>query len=85
MFCIDNTGGTLDVTKGQVLAFFTAAEIILPVGFNDATLNFNDSNQYPTASTCSLSLTLPTRYDDYNTFRDKFVYAIDNRGGFGLV
>ena len=70
---------------GNLLSFFTGAEYIPPMGFNDATLNFNDSNLYPTASTCSLSLTLPTQYyKSYNAFKDNIIFGIQNHGGFGL-
>ena len=49
-----------------------------------ASLNFNDQNPYPTASTCSLSLTLPTKYSTYPEFKEKFIFAVKNHGGFGL-
>lgn len=67
------------------MSFFTGADSIPPLGFGDATLTFNDTNPYPTASTCGLCLTLPTKYyDDYSSFKKEFVFAISNHGGFGL-
>jgi len=78
-------GGELEISMGDILSFFTAAEYIPPLGFDNATLNFNDKNPYPTASTCGLCLTLPTKYhDNYYEFKDKFVFAMQNHGGFGL-
>ncbi len=53
---------------------------------NCPVLNFNDDNPFPTASTCALHLTLPTRY--YNDYKD-FAKAMDvgfiYHGGFGLT
>lgn len=78
-------GGTLEVTMGDVLSFFTGADTIPPLGFSDAMLNFNDINPYPTASTCSLCLTLPTQYHaDYNGFKENILFALCSHGGFGL-
>ena len=39
-------------TDINVLSFFTGADSIPPLGLGDATLTFNDTNPYPTASTC---------------------------------
>ena len=79
--CLD---GQTEITIGDVLSFFTGADHIPPLGFGDATLTFNESNLYPTASTCALCLTLPTMYNDYSSFKEKFVFAMLNHGGFGL-
>ena len=49
------TGGQSDITLRDVLSFFSGAEIIRPLGFDDATLSFNEENPYPTASTCGLA------------------------------
>ena len=47
------------------LSFFTGALHIPVTGFDDeCTLNFSCDNIFPTASTCSLTLTLPTLYHD---------------------
>lgn len=77
-------GGELDVAIGDVLNFFTGAKSPPPLGFAEATLNFNPTNPYPTSSTCSLCLTLPSRYDQFEDFKTAFVFAIQNHGGFGL-
>ena len=79
------TEGIPSVTMGMVLAFFTGAEAIPPLGLGDAILNFSDTNPYPTASTCGLCLTLPTKHCDYDTFKEKFLFAMENHGGFGLA
>ena len=68
------------------LAFFTGASQIPAAGFDiTCTLNFSTTNLYPTASTCALVLTLPTRYhDNYEAFRKNMLFAFFNNGGFGL-
>ena len=71
MFYID---GLLEVNLGDILSFFTGANRIPPLGFADATLNFNPFNPYPTASTCGLCLTLPTKYDKYDAFKLYFLF-----------
>ena len=63
-------GRSLEINLGDVLSFFTGANRIPPLGFADATLNFNAVNPYPTASTCGLCLTLPTKYDSYHAFKE---------------
>ena len=78
-------GGDSEVSMGDILSFFTGAEDVPPLGFNDATLNFNDNNPYPTASTCGLILTLPTQYyTSYDAFKVNFIFGVRNNGGFGL-
>ena len=52
-----------EIGLGDCLSFFTGASRIPPTGFDDiCTLNFNNVNVFQTASTCALTLTLPTRY-----------------------
>jgi len=71
---------------GSILSFFTGADHIPPLGFDEATLNFSDNNPYPTASTCALCLTLPTKYHgSYSDFKENFTFAMHNHGGFGLL
>ena len=78
-------GGECDVTLQDVLVFFTGSSAIPPLGFPViASLNFNDENPYPSASTCSISLTLPTKYSAFSDFKQKFVFAMTGHGGFGL-
>jgi hypothetical protein len=45
------------LTLGDILSFFTGSTGIPPMGFNDVgTLNFNSTNVFPTALTCSFTL-----------------------------
>ena len=74
----------MDILLKDVLSFFTGAEMIPPLGFEEATLSFNEENPYPTASTCGLALTLPSKYQKYGEFKEHFIFAMCNHGGFGL-
>ena len=73
------------MSLGRVLAFFTGADTIPPLGYASAVLNFNPLNLYPTASTCAVELTLPTRYAQYDQFKKQLDVAFTMHGGFGLV
>ena len=74
-------GGEADVTFQDVLAFLSGAERIPPLGFdNKPTLNFNDDNPFPTASTWGIVLTLPTQYHgNYRLFKE-MVFALKVAG-----
>ncbi len=80
------TGGQCDAALADVLMFFTGARVFPPCGFDDdGELSFNRTNPYPTASTCSFSLTLPTKFEDYFDFKHALDVAFTCHGGFGLV
>ena len=81
----DLTESTTRVSLKTVLAFFTGADCIPPLGYTSAVLSFNESNPYPTASTCAIQLTLPTKYTDYEQFRHNLEIAFQMHGGFGLI
>ena len=61
------------VSVGTVLPFFTGADTIPPLGYTSAVLNFN---QYPTASTCAVELTLPTKHTQYEQFKKQLDVAL---------
>ncbi len=73
------------VTLSLVLSFFSGSEVIPPQGFpNKPTLNFNADDPFPTASTCAIELTLPTKYSDgYSNFKRMMNIAFTCHGGFG--
>ena len=74
--------GGSEVSLEDVLSYFSGASQIPPLGF-DMTLSLTFSNAvYPTASTCSLSLTLPAQYEDYWEFKEKMTQALSCHGGF---
>ncbi len=78
--------GAIKISLKIILAFFSGADTVPPLGFGkEATLSFNPTNPYPTASTCALELTLPTKYTKYEEFKRQLDVAFSMHGGFGLV
>ena len=71
------------ITKNDP-CFFTGADGISLGGYETVIMSFNKDNPYPTASTCGLELTLPTKHDDYNDFKRCLDIAFTMHGGFGL-
>ena len=71
----------------EVLNFFTGSDYPPPLGFNiDPILRFSNTNELPTASTCALEITLPTKfYKSPDDFHEKIIYAFKNHGGLGLL
>ena len=68
----------------MILVFFTGADSIPPGGYDNVIMSFNKDNPYPTASTCGLELTLPTKHQEYNDFKKSLDVAFTMHGGFGL-
>ena len=86
IFIITESSSEGKVSLKKILAFFTGGDSIPPAGFHkECTLNFNPSNPYPTASTCALVLTLPTRWATYEDFKTHADVAFTMHGGFGLI
>ena len=77
--------GEEKISLKMVLAFFTGANTIPPLGYKSSTLNFNANNHYPTASTCAIQLTLPSKYQEYEEFKKQMDTAFSVHGGFGLI
>ena len=73
------------VSLEMILHFFCGTTSVPPCGFppGKPTLHFNNTDVYPTASTCALELTLPTKYCDYETFKFRLNQAFTLHGGFG--
>lgn len=69
----------------DVLVFFSGADCLPPLGFHRSPeLHFLEpADLFPTASTCSLILRLPTRYHDYESFKVAMVQALTMNDGFG--
>ena len=69
----------------DILGFVSGAHQIPPMGFKKRfTLSFHDS-RFPHASTCSLELSIPTRYKIYKDFRDAMVEGLVSGMGFGTA
>lgn len=73
------------VTLEDVLVFFTGADCIPPLGYSPATLYFDHTVIYPVASTCAVTLTLPTMCAEYPKFKKNLDTAFLMHGGFGLL
>ena len=79
----------MDLSLQEVLSFFTGANREPPSGFpcipqllfHDATCD----NVLATASSCFLTLTLPTVHKSYSTFKEYFILSIKCHDGFGIV
>ena len=78
---------TGDLTLEEILSFVTGADKVPPSGFQPSpSITFNQDNVYPKASTCALTLILPTKYhSDYVAFKNKLTFGFKNHGGFGLL
>ncbi len=87
MLLISISLGGGEVALEDVLSFFCGASKIPPLGFDSTpALSFSDSAIYPTASTCALHLTLPTKYhSNYSLFKEKMTQAITCHRGFGML
>ena len=77
---------TTTVTLDTVLQFFRADQIPHVGDPRDPSLHFNSANihVYPTASTCAIELTLPTKYSTYGEFKHSLTTGFLYHGGFGL-
>ena len=77
-------GHTL-VTPEHILAFFTGANQLPPLGFSSkATLMFT-SGVLATSSTCSLVMYLPYCHQNFTVFKSFMIESLISNGGFGLV
>ena len=75
----------MNLSLKMILSFFTGADCIPPLKYRSAFLHFNPNNHYPTASTCAIQLTLPTKYESYDEFKKQMDVAFWMNGGFGLL
>ena len=76
--------GLLPVTVGDILTFVTGASSVPPIGFDDdLRVSFNEVAKFPVASTCALTLTLPSKYEDYESFKEAMNNALLGAHGFG--
>jgi len=73
------------VSLETVMSFFSGADDIPHWGYpHEPLINFNPDSAYPTASTCTLQLTLPTCYSEYLAFKRALDTAFTMHGGFGM-
>ena len=79
-------GRVIEIALGHVLSFFSGTEAIPPLGFSlTPSIEFTPGI-LPRASTCTLTLMLPTdAHDCYQSFKEGIVCGLVNHGGFGEV
>ena len=79
--------GTTDCDVTDVLKFCAGTDKIPSCGFDDVypTLSFDCSAALPTASTCEVELCLPSKYSNYERFKEAMLLAIKGHNGFGIV
>lgn len=81
---IADTGEKADLK--HVMIFFSGADAEPPGGFSQQpSLAFSQSSMYPTASTCTLELTIPACYEKYNEFKQAILTGLLSNDGFGAV
>ena len=73
------------IALDDVMIFFSGSDKLPPLGFpKKPSLHFNSTNIYPTASTCALELTLPSKYGtNYDAFKAAMFVGLKYHGGFG--
>ncbi|XP_061191725.1 uncharacterized protein LOC133199956 [Saccostrea echinata] len=82
--CADCEANILEVTLNDLLAFWTGAAEVPPLGF-DKRLKIRFKHQLRVAHTCELEIHLWRGYSDPDNFRDDMVKAIQWGGGFYLA
>lgn len=76
-----------EISLEDIMIFYSGTDKMPPLGFlHKLTLEFNNDNIYPTASTCTLTLVLPTKYYmDYDSFKNSMYVGLKYHGGFGTI
>ena len=72
----------------DVLIFFTGASNIPPIGFKEVLslyFLYPFSAKLPTASTCDMTLRIPTSHDEYSVFKEYMILGIKGNDGFRVV
>lgn len=77
--------GTTVVTPHHILAFFTGADRIPPLGFDKKATMLFTSGVLATASTCDMVIRVPYCHDSYDKFKCFMVESLIANGGFGVV
>ena len=73
----------MEVTLGDFLKFVTGADAIPAIGFDlQPTIEFTEEIRYLDSSTCSLVLTISTKYETYEKFSKVMKEAILDCVGF---
>jgi len=82
------TDGSTGCTLGDILAFFTGADRIPPLGFEKKpTVAFlPEDDMFATSSTCDLVLRLPVKYgESLQRFKQAMIMSLKDNDGFGGI
>ena len=78
--------GELECTLSDILIFSSRYDKIPPIGFTETptlTFLYSESSPLPTASTCDITLRLPTTHMEYGQFKQYMLLGIQGIDGFG--
>ena len=81
------TDEDIGCTLEDMLIFFSGTDALPPLGFDTPptlTLLHGDV-RFPTASTCGIHLSIPTKYKKFEDFKDAMITALLSNDGFGGV
>lgn len=81
-------GGQTGVSLSEILAFWTGASAVPPLGFtNQLQINFvhGEPTRLPVSRTCGMVLELPRGVTDQVAFAEQMKKAINWTGGFHLI
>ena len=80
--------GDLECDLADLLVFVSGSSRVPPTGFHRTPViefQHDHSAILPTASTCEISIHIPTCITDYQLFKDNMVLALKGNDGFGIV
>ena len=77
--------GTTMITPQHILAFFTGADRIPPLGLDKKATMVFTSGILATASTCDMMMRVSYCHDSYNKFISFMVESLIANGGFGVI
>ena len=83
--------GGNEVSLKELLAFWTGADVIPPMGFAQPlrieffSKDIKETTRYPSANTCALQMNLPRGIEEPDDLKELIVFAIKNTGGFYVV
>ena len=68
------------------MKFCSSANTIPVCGFDSyPSLSFDSTAVLPTALTCEVDLHIPSKYNNYDKFKEAMLLAIKGHSGFGMV
>ena len=80
--------GDLECDLADLLVFVSGSSRVPPTGFHRTPViefQHDHSAILPTASTCEISIHIPTCITDYQLFKDNMVLALKGNDGSGIV